>query len=91
MAQGGTYAWASGSPTARYGGSLLSGRSDPVAEASALTSSATPPAGSAHKATSHESPLFWVAVLVVIATGLGGASTTVRLGKSKAGVQLGKP
>ena len=91
MSQGGTYAWASGSPASRYGGSLLSSRSDPVAEASALTSSATPPAGSSHKAWHHDSPLFWVAALIVIATGLGGASTTVRLGKSKAGVSLGKP
>jgi len=87
---GGQYAWASGSPTARYGGSLLSGRSDPVAEASALTSAATPPAGSAHKAWHWDSPLFWVGALVVIATGLGGASTSVRVGKATAGVELGK-
>jgi hypothetical protein len=87
---GGQYAWASGSPTARYGGSLLSSRSDPVAEASALTSSATPPAGNAHKSWSHDSPLFWVGALIIVATGLGGLSTTVRVGKAKAGVELGK-
>lgn len=90
MAQGGSYAWFGGSPGARYGGSFLSGRSDPAAEAAAMTPAATPPAGKAHKAWHWDSPLFWVAALIVAATGLGGASTTVRVGSAKAGVAIGK-
>jgi hypothetical protein len=90
MSNGNVYAWMSGSPTAKYGGSFLSGRSSPVAEASALTSAATPPAGNASRAWHPDSALFWVAGLIIVATGLGGASTTVRLGKGKAGIQVGK-
>jgi hypothetical protein len=85
------YAWFSGSPASRYGGSFLSSRADPAAAAAAMTPSATAPAGSAHRAWHWDSPLFWIGALILGAVGLAGASTTVRVGPAKAGLELGKP
>lgn len=83
-------AWMSGSPASRYGGAFLSSRVDPAASAAGMTSAATPPASNAHRPMHPDSALFWVGVLVVVATGLGGVATTVRLGGARAGVALGK-
>lgn len=83
--------WVSPSPASKYGGSFLSDRCDPGAAASGLEGVAGSPPGH-HAAHWHpDSPLFWVAGLVLVVFGIGGAATTVRLGPAKAGVSVGKP
>jgi hypothetical protein len=84
-------AWVNPSPASRYGGAFLSDRVGSGAESTGLAGVATAPAGvTTAKRTSPDSPMFWVAALVLVVFGVGGVSTTVRLGKEKAHVQLGQ-
>lgn len=82
-------AWINPSPQMRYGGSFLSDRVGAGASSTALEGVATAPAGISSKRTSPDHPMFWVAVLTAIVFGVGGVSTTVRLGKERATVELG--
>jgi hypothetical protein len=81
--------WINPSPASRYGGSFLSDRVGPGAASTGLEGVATAPAGISTKRTSPDHPLFWVGVLLLITFGVGGVSTTVRLGKERATVELG--
>jgi hypothetical protein len=52
---------------------------------------AGPPAGQHAKAWHPDNAMFWVAGLIVIVFGIGGASTTFRVGSAKASAAVGKP
>jgi hypothetical protein len=84
-------AWATPSPGAKYGGSFLTDRIDPGAASTGTVGVAGPPAGQHAKAWHPDNAMFWVAGLIVIVFGIGGASTTFRVGSAKATAAVGKP
>lgn len=82
-------AWMNPSPQSRYGGSFLSDRVGDGAQSTGLAGVATAPAGISPKQSSPDHPMFWVAGLLLIVFGIGGVSTTVRVGRERAHVELG--
>lgn len=91
MSNGRYGTWMNPSPQSRYGGSFLSDRVGEGAASTGLAGVATAPAGiSSARRTSPDHPMFWVAGLILIVFGVGGVSTTVRLGHERARVELGK-
>lgn len=85
------YPWISPSPGSKYGGSFLTDRVDPGAGNTGLTGVAGPPATGGGKLWHPDHPMFWVAGLLVVVFGIGGASTTFRVGKAKASAAIGNP
>lgn len=83
-------AWINPSPQSRYGGSFLNDRVGAGASSTGLEGVATAPAGISTKRSSPDHPMFWVAGLLLVVFGVGGVSTTVRLGKERAKVELGQ-
>lgn len=82
--------WMNPSPQSRYGGAFLSDRVNEAAASTGLAGVATAPAGVSPKQWSRDHPMFWVGVLVVVVFGIGGASTTVRLGPERARIEVGR-
>lgn len=80
-------AWVGASPQSKYGGALIKDDAGAGAAESPLASVSGPRPGRAGKPWHWDSPLFFVGVLVVLVTGLGGAATTarVRVGPVSAG------
>lgn len=85
------YAWATPSPGAKYGGSFLTDRVDPGTHNSGLQGVAGPPEGNHSRPWHPDNAMFWVAAVVLVVFGIGGASTSFRVGPAKASATVGKP
>ncbi|MBZ3696035.1 hypothetical protein [Phyllobacterium calauticae] len=85
----GNLSWAVPNHVSKYGGAFI-GAPQVTKDATAAAPSAGPAFVSKAPPWSPQNPLFWFGAVAAVAVGFMGYSTTVRVGNSSAGVQIGK-